>query len=345
VQSGRGPGDRQDHALNPQGIRDMQKEMDLKQLAPKVVDRLSSQWGCDLGGKGRRALNPTGQKAVHKVLIDLISILFPGCHSPNPAPASGRRNHFRKMLTDTSLQLQEQVQRAFAYQCEFDKCRRCDGCAKKAREAVSYLIRSLPGIQQVLQKDIVAAYEGDPAAKSTMEVVMSYPGLYAIIVHRLAHPLYEKKVPLIPRIMSEYAHSCTGIDIHPGATIGPGFFIDHGTGVVIGETCLIGKNVKLYQGVTLGALSFEKDAQGRLVKGIKRHPNVGDNVVIYAGATILGGLTTIGAHSEVGGNVWLIHSVPPRSKVYNQQPKPLIRQVNTRLPGPAVKGERSPSRT
>ena len=166
---------------------------------------------------------------------------------------------------------------------------------------------------------------------------MSYPGLYAIVVHRLAHPLYEQKVPLIPRIMSEYAHSCTGIDIHPGARIGPGFFIDHGTGVVIGETCVIGRNVKLYQGVTLGALSFEKDEHGRLVKGIKRHPNVGDYVVIYAGATILGGNTTIGANSEIGGNVWLIHSVPPDSKVYNQQPKPLIRQAGTRMARPKRK--------
>ena len=162
-----------------------------------------------------------------------------------------------------------------------------------------------------------------------MEVVMSYPGLYAIIVHRIAHVLYLKDVPLIPRIMSEFAHSRTGIDIHPGARIGAGFFIDHGTGVVIGETCVIGENVKLYQGVTLGALSFEKDQYGRPVKGIKRHPNVSDNVVIYAGATILGGDTSIGANSEIGGNVWLTHSVPPNSKVYNQQPQPLIRQAGS----------------
>jgi serine O-acetyltransferase len=174
--------------------------------------------------------------------------------------------------------------------------------------------------------DIQAAYDGDPAARSMMEVVMSYPGLFAIVVHRVAHVLYRANIPLIPRIMSEYAHSRTGIDIHPGAKIGPGFFIDHGTGVVIGETCEIGKNVKLYQGVTLGALSFEKDADGRLVKGTKRHPNVEDNVVIYAGATILGGKTTIGANSVIGGNVWLTRSVPPETKVYNQQPKPLIRQ-------------------
>ncbi len=158
-----------------------------------------------------------------------------------------------------------------------------------------------------------------------MEVILSYPGLYAIAVQRLAHFLYREEVPLIPRIMTERAHSLTGVDIHPGARIGHSFFIDHGTGVVVGETCEIGEHVKLYQGVTLGALSFEKDDQGRLVKGIKRHPNVGDHVIIYAGATILGGETTIGAHSVIGGNVWLTHSVPPNSKVYNAQPNPVIR--------------------
>jgi serine O-acetyltransferase len=159
-----------------------------------------------------------------------------------------------------------------------------------------------------------------------MEVVMSYPGVLTTMTHRIAHVLYLEGVPLIPRIMSEHAHSQTGIDIHPGAEIGPGFFIDHGTGVVIGETCVIGRRVKLYQGVTLGALSFPKDEHGNPIKGIKRHPNVEDDVTIYAGATILGGATVIGAGSEIGGNVWLIHSVPPGARVYNQQPQPLIRE-------------------
>jgi serine O-acetyltransferase len=160
-----------------------------------------------------------------------------------------------------------------------------------------------------------------------MEVVMAYPGLYAVTIHRLAHELYRLGVPIIPRVMSEFAHSKTGIDIHPGATIGERFFIDHGTGVVIGETTVIGKNVKLYQGVTLGAKSFQKDPEtGALVKGIKRHPNVEDNVVIYAGATILGGDTTIGHDSEIGGSVWLIGSVPPNSRVYNKPPAPEIRE-------------------
>ena len=190
---------------------------------------------------------------------------------------------------------------------------------------------SFPEIRRLTETDVQAAYEGDPAATSTMEVVMAYPGLYAVTTHRIAHELYKLHVPIIPRVMSELAHSKTGIDIHPGATIGEGFFIDHGTGVVIGETTVIGRNVKLYQGVTLGALSFPKDPEtGVLMKGHKRHPNIEDDVVIYSGATILGGDTTIGHDSEIGGNVWLIESVPPCSRVYNKPPAPEVRPATCR---------------
>ena len=197
---------------------------------------------------------------------------------------------------------------------------------KDAKAIVAQFVARLPEVKRLVETDVQAAYEGDPAATSPMEVVMAYPGLYAVTIHRLAHELYNLKVPIIPRIMSELAHSKTGIDIHPGATIGERFFIDHGTGVVVGETTVIGKNVKLYQGVTLGAKSFQKDPEtGALVKGIKRHPNVEDNVVIYAGATILGGDTTIGHDSEIGGSVWLIESVPPNSRVYNKPPAPEIK--------------------
>jgi len=195
-----------------------------------------------------------------------------------------------------------------------------------SKAVVADFIAKIPSIRSTLDSDVQAAYEGDPAATSRMEVVVSYPGLYAVTVHRLAHELYLQKVPILPRVMSEIAHSKTGIDIHPGATIGEGFFIDHGTGVVIGETTVIGRNVKLYQGVTLGALSFPKDKKtGILMKGHKRHPNVEDNVVIYAGATILGGDTVIGHDSEIGGNVWLMESIPPHSRVYNKPPAPEIR--------------------
>ncbi len=192
---------------------------------------------------------------------------------------------------------------------------------------VADFVARIPEVKRLVETDVDAAYEGDPAATSRMEVVMAYPGLYAVTVHRLAHVLYTLDVPILPRVMAELAHSKTGIDIHPGAKIGERFFIDHGTGVVIGETTVIGNNVRLYQGVTLGGLSFDKDASGALVKGLKRHPNIEDNVVIYANATILGGSTTIGHDSEIGGSVWLIESVPPNSRVYNKPPSPVIKSI------------------
>lgn len=198
---------------------------------------------------------------------------------------------------------------------------------RDAKEIVDEFVAALPEVRRLVETDVQAAYDGDPAATSRMEVVMAYPGLYAVTIHRLAHVLYKLKVPIIPRVMSELAHSKTGIDIHPGATIGERFFIDHGTGVVIGETTVIGRNVRLYQGVTLGGLSFDKDSTGALVKGLKRHPNIEDNVVIYANATILGGNTTIGHDSEIGGNVWIKESVPPYSRVYNKPPAPVIKKI------------------
>ena len=201
----------------------------------------------------------------------------------------------------------------------------CPG--RDAKAVVAEFVARLPEVRRFVETDVSAAYDGDPAATSRMEVVMAYPGLYAVTIHRLAHELYRLGVPILPRVMSELAHSKTGIDIHPGATIGERFFIDHGTGVVIGETTVIGRNVRLYQGVTLGGLSFDKDASGALVKGLKRHPNIEDNVVIYANATILGGETTIGHDSEIGGNVWLKDSVPPNSRVYNKPPAPTIRSM------------------
>ena len=181
---------------------------------------------------------------------------------------------------------------------------------QEASDRALELIDALPGILQILKTDIRAGYEGDPAAKSIDEDILTYPAFQAISIYRMAHKLYEMQVPLVPRMMTEYAHRITGIDIHPGATIGPYFFIDHGTGVVIGETTTIGEHVKLYQHVTLGAKSFEVGEDGTLVKGIKRHPDIGDRVVIYAGATILGGNTKIGDDCVIGGSVWLTHSLP-----------------------------------
>ena len=258
------------------------------------------------------------------VLDTLANLLFPGCHSREPLPPDRFDEIVRARLSGSARALRTMVESTMAFLRSEGAADMPADAAAFARDTVAEFLRRLAGAREVLGQDIQAAYEGDPAARSTMEVVMSYPGVYAVAVHRIAHILQTLGVPILPRIMSEHAHSLTGIDIHPGATIGPGFFIDHGTGVVIGETCVIGSRVKLYQGVTLGALSFQKDADGNLVKGIKRHPDVEDDVVVYAGATILGGNTVIGHDSVIGGNVWLTHSVPAYSKVYNSQPEPLI---------------------
>jgi len=288
-----------------------------------IADALSPCRDCPVANT-ERDVNLPGTAAITAVLEKLLGVLYPGCHGQSPVAHDSCHLQLKGTLEQIATELYDQSHRTLEYACKRAKCISCGDCAEQARKTVTALLDGLPAIRDMLQEDIQAAYEGDPAARTTMEIVMSYPGLYAITVHRLAHALYQQGLPLIPRVMSEHAHARTGIDIHPGASIGSGFFIDHGTGVVIGETCRIGRRVKLYQGVTLGALSFAKDETGALVKGVKRHPDVEDNVVIYAGATILGGDTIIGRDSVIGGNVWLIHSVPPGSKVYNRTPAPAI---------------------
>ena len=266
----------------------------------------------------RRDVNLPGKRAMVAVLKDLLSVLFPGCLTYEPVDHEDL-DGLKARLKHIADSLKDQITRIESYRV-LERTRPEDfDCVAQAERVVTELLAQLPAIRAMLQADIMAAYEGDPAAHSTMEIVMSYPGLLAIATHRVAHILYRQDVHLLPRVMSEYAHSRTGIDIHPGATIGKGFFIDHGTGVVIGETCEIGTNVRIYQGVTLGALSFRKDAEGHLVKGTKRHPNVEDDVIIYANATILGGDTVIGKGSVIGGNVWLTHSVPPGSRVFYEE--------------------------
>ena len=186
-------------------------------------------------------------------------------------------------------------------------------------ESLAYeIIEEIPHIKSKLIKDVIAIYEGDPAARSPEEVILSYPGFYAISIYRLAHEFYVRSIPYVARLMTEFAHEKTGVDIHAGATVGESFCIDHGTGIVIGETTTIGDRVKIYQGVTLGAKSFELDGDGNPVKGIKRHPDIGNGVIVYANATILGGDTVVGDRSVIGGNVWLIHSVPADTKLYYQ---------------------------
>jgi serine O-acetyltransferase len=216
--------------------------------------------------------------------------------------------------------LQEQIRRGLCFTClEESSC--TPVCDDQAGDITRSFLERLPAIQKCLAKDVKAAYEGDPAASSADEVIFCYPAVMAITNFRLAHELHALGVPLIPRMITEHAHSLTGIDIHPGATIGEYFFIDHGTGVVIGETCEIGRNVRLYQGVTLGAKSFKLDEEGNPIKGIPRHPIVEDDVTIYSGATILGRVT-IGRGSVIGGNVWLVDSVPPNSRITQAQVPP-----------------------
>ena len=235
---------------------------------------------------------------VKAIVLDTLSAMFPNYFSPEK---------------DASLELIEaRLSRQIGMACRFSEAE----LDRSPREAAKAFVDSLPEVKRLLLTDIEALYEGDPAAKYRDEVIICYPGFMATAVYRMAHVLYTLKVPLLPRMMTEFAHEKTGVDIHAGAQIGDHFFIDHATGIVIGETTVIGSHVKLYQGVTLGAKSFELDANGNPVKDIKRHPNIGNNVVIYANATILGGKTTIGDNSVIGASTWIIESVPAGSKVF-----------------------------
>ncbi|HWL13842.1 MAG TPA: serine O-acetyltransferase EpsC [Ureibacillus sp.] len=262
-----------------------------------------------------------GQETIHKILLNFRSALFP-CLCDKVTHDHTRLNiTIGNNLRISALNLKDLIEKVLLN----DSNIQLKEITNRAEEIVINLINKFPDLRRMLQTDIQAAYNGDPATTSTEEILLSYPSIQTITIHRIAHELYKEGVPVIPRIMSEYAHQLTGIDIHPGASIGEYFFIDHGTGVVIGETCTIGKNVKIYQGVTLGAKSFPLDEHGNPIKGIKRHPNIEDNVVIYAGATILGGDTTIGQNSVIGGNIWLTQSVPENSRVYQTQPLPNIK--------------------
>ncbi len=251
------------------------------------------------------------------VVVDMVealrSVLFPGYFGFSEMNADSVSFHAGSTLDRVQHIMKEQVKRGLCFVCHEhgDQCTLCD---KRSLSITRKFLARLPEVQRLLATDIRAAYEGDPAASSPDEAIFCYPGALAITNYRLAHELYKLEVPLIPRMITEHAHSKTGIDIHPGATIGESFFIDHGTGVVIGETCVIGNRVRIYQGVTLGAKSFPLDEEGKPIKGIARHPIVEDDAIIYSGATILGRVT-IGSGSVIGGNVWLVNSVPPHSRV------------------------------
>jgi len=259
------------------------------------------------------------REVVWGIVEDLLRILFPGFLEPSALPCEEIADRTADRLRSVERRLRGEIEKGLRFVAR-DKPLSSGDRSRKAREATLDLLARIPEIRDLLALDIEAAYEGDPAATSLEEIIVAYPGLQAIAVQRMAHVLYVDEVPLVPRVMTEFAHSRTGIDIHPGAKIGRRFFIDHGTGVVVGETSSIGDNVKIYQGVTLGARSFQKDAQGRVIKGIKRHPDIDNNVTIYSGATILGDIR-IGEGSIIGGNVWLVHAVPPNTRILVRPPQ------------------------
>jgi serine O-acetyltransferase len=256
-------------------------------------------------------INLPAEESINQLARDFMHILFPGFFGE-----SGMTRKTVPAFVDTMFRrIEERLGSEIAKSLAFAGL---SNARKRAREITSTLLARLPALRRVIQTDVMAAYQGDPAARSLEEIILAYPCVLVISLQRIAHELHKLKVPLVPRMITEYAHERTGADIHPGAGIGTHFFIDHCTGVVIGETARIGNHVKIYQGVTLGAKSFVTDAGGNPVKGVKRHPELRDNVIVYPGATILGGDTVIGENSIIGSNVWLMQSVPPNCIAYYQ---------------------------
>ena len=286
---------------------------------PPVVRELAQLW------QGENCFEHIGPIPIpsHRVIIDIIhqvrQILFPGYFTKSKLHADNLEYYIGKECSELYEQLSEQIGMAIRHDCRRTN-QACSHCEEQGHQLTLDFIKTLPRLTSILAEDIRAALAGDPATSSADEVIFCYPGLLALSIQRMAHELYSLGVPIIPRIMTEHAHSLTGIDIHPGATIGPGLFIDHGTGVVIGETTIIGRDVRLYQGVTLGALSLPRDA-GVTLQQVKRHPTIEDQVIIYANTTILGGDTVIGARSIIGGNIWLTESVAADTRVLLKRPE------------------------
>lgn len=302
--------------------------MRLKEGLPEITESLLATYTeCSrINHLGHQSL--PSREAVQSIMDDLYEVIYPGFGKRQNLHIGNVEYYVGSLIDALHDKLTIQIARALRHELAAESPN-VDFEQLAQKRAIEFL-KKLPEVRTTLDLDVAAAYRGDPAAHSHHEIIFCYPGLEAITVYRLAHELLQLGVPYIPRMMTEVAHSKTGIDIHPGASIGPGFFIDHGTGVVIGETCEIGTNVKLYQGVTLGALSFQTDADGELVRGTKRHPTLKDDVVVYANATILGGTTIIGERSVVGSNVWLTHSVAADTVVVLEKPSLRLKGAATR---------------
>ena len=285
----------------------------MDQILPRVTARLLTSYRHVGGINNIEVVNVPSKQAVGSICEDLLQLIFPGFHDEKPFLSSELPEITARRVESLGARLSQEI-------CKSLRTRLPGGCPHALADDIAFsFLEELPTVRETLRTDVEAAYEGDPAAVSFEEIIVAYPYIETLAIQRMAHLLYRRDLPLIPRMMTEWAHSRTGIDIHPGARIGPYFFIDHGTGVVIGETSVIGSWVKLYQGVSLVARSFQKDDQGRLVKGGKRHPDVGDHVTIYANTTILGADTHVGSGSTIGGNVFLLHSVPPDSLVFYEE--------------------------
>lgn len=314
----------------------MATDVRLKETLPALTDRIVETYG-ECGGIHHLGHSPLpSYREVVEILGDFREILYPGYGRRQNLHGGNVNYHVGALIDSLHDRLTQQVARALRHDC---KSRDLESDFEAEAQLIAIrLLEQIPDLRTVLADDVQAAYEGDPAAKNLDEILFCYPGVSAVTVFRIAHELFRLNVPLIPRMMTEYAHGKTGIDIHPGATIGRRFFIDHGTGVVIGETTHIGDGVKVYQGVTLGALSFPRDeTTGELLRGEKRHPTIQDEVVIYANATILGGKTVIGHHSIIGSSAWLTRSVEPYTTVTIESPQLRYRSGVT-VPGDGVTG-------
>ncbi len=307
-------------------------EFDIDDKLPALVDRIVESYMADPRTRHiDRGYLPSAGEIV-RVIEMLLEVSYPGYFGRQNLSGKNVRYHVGDLVPRLGQAIYMQLFRAFCYQNEIEGNYDPAGSDLqalpldvKARQYAEKFLQKIPDIRAMLALDVQAAYDGDPASANTDEIILAYPGILAVTVYRYAHELYAMEVPLMPRTMGEWAHQQTGIDIHPGAKIGRSFFIDHGTGVVIGETTEIGDNVKVYQGVTLGALSFLKDERGRMVRGYKRHPTVRDNVTIYANAIILGGETVLGEGSTVGGSTFLTSSVPPGCTVTTSAPELKVR--------------------
>ena len=311
----------------------MATDLRRKEQLPELTDRIVASYH-DIGGIHHLGHCPLpSSEAVISIAEDLKEIIFPGYRRQQNLHSGNVMYHVGQLIDGLHDKLTTQIARALSHAYDVEHGLHCtekrsiDFEALGQQKAIAFL-ETIPDLREIIASDVQAGYDGDPAASSVDEVIFCYPGLEATTVYRLAHELHRLKVPLIPRMLTEWAHSRTGIDIHPGAQIGRSFFIDHGTGVVIGATCEISHHVKLYQGVTLGALSFPKDQQGNLIRDRKRHPTIEHNVVIYANATILGGDTVVGANSVVGASVSLNRSVPPNTIVTIEKPSLRFREAS-----------------